>query len=467
MPDDMTPRSGVPGPESASAWYRTQPVRTASGRTGPAPVQPAPVRPQPLPKKRRWPKVLALSLCGVVLAAAVAVAVVHSGLAQRIYDMSLSRYYRFDDGYGFEADGGFDFSFGVDDGALPSDEYDDFRAYFEDYYTGSNEITMPAAPTGAGVTLRLQAAQGEALSLQEIYERVSPAVVGITTYLEGEEYAWGTGVVFDSAGYILTNTHILQGCDAAQVVFPDGSTYEALLVGADEASDVAVVTIETDGGDLPCADFGRSTGLRVGDEVVAIGNPLGQEYAGTMTNGIISAIDRNVTYEGHPMTLLQTNAALNEGNSGGPLINDRGQVIGITNMKIMSSYFTSVEGIGFAIPSAVIKQIADQLIATGVVPGEPAIGIVAGPVSAEAMELFDMPKGLYITEVSEGSDALEKGLLAGDVITAVNGEPVTSVADVNAIKEGLEVGDSLTLSVWRDGEELELEIQLVDKGDIK
>ena len=166
------------------------------------------------------------------------------------------------------------------------------------------------------------------------------------------------------------------------------------------------------------------------------------------------------------MTLLQTNAALNEGNSGGPLINSAGQVIGITNMKIMHSYDATVEGIGFAIPSSVVKQIADQLLEQGVVSGEPTIGIVAGAVSAEAREVYGLPQGIYVTEVNEGSDALEKGLREGDVITAVNGRSVASVAEVNFIKEGLQVGDTITLTVYRDGETFEMEVALVDKGDI-
>ncbi|MCD7845034.1 MAG: S1C family serine protease [Oscillospiraceae bacterium] len=343
--------------------------------------------------------------------------------------------------------------------------YGDYQEYFEAYYSSSSDITIQAAETGTGVTLTLAEAQGEELSLQDIYDLVSPAVVGITAHIEGYEYSYGTGVVFTSDGYIITNTHVLEGCDEAVVKFSDGTEYDAYLVGADEASDIAVLYIQ--GEDLPCAAFGDSDALRVGDQAIAIGNPLGETYSGTMTNGIISAINRNITYNGHTMTLLQTNAALNEGNSGGPLINAYGQVVGITNMKIMSTYYATVEGIGFAIPSSVVKEVADQLIEYGVVLGEPTIGIVAGSVSAEAMALYGLPEGVYVSEVSEGSDALEKGLQVGDVITAVNGQAVTSVADVNLIKEGCEVGDTITLTVYRDGETFDLEIALVDKSQIE
>ena len=467
MADNMSPYSGPwysgqPEQQSASAWYQ------AGGRPTPPPPPPGQpsLRRGPTEQQRRRhhrTKVASLCLCTVLLCAAAALAVWRSGLLRRFNDLALSRAV-----YGYDFDGGFDYGydFGSDTDTLPADGYEDYREYFANYYTGSNEIKMPKAPTGTGVTLSLRAQRGEDLTLQEIYDKVSPAVVGITSYVDGEEYAWGTGVVFDSdAGYIVTNTHIIQGCERAQVILSDGQMMDALLVGADENSDIAVIQVEDQ--TLPAAEFGRSVSLRVGDEVVAIGNPLGQAYTGTMTNGIISAIDRNVTYDGHTMTLLQTNAALNEGNSGGPLINAEGQVIGITNMKIMSGFYTTVEGIGFAIPSSVVKQIADQLIENGVVPGEPTIGIVAGTVNTDAMERYGLPSGLYVTEVSEGSDAKEKGLREGDVITAVNGTEVTTVAQVNVIKEAMEVGDAITLTVWRDGESFELEIKLVDKGDIQ
>ena len=455
MSDRMTPEPenwyNTPDPEQSGRWYgsgtsqKQMPVIRAY-RYEPTDDQ---------QKSYRRMKIISLSLCAALVCVAVAMALMNGSLLRRLYEVrTAERVYNYDPEL-FEDFGGY-----------WDEPYEDFRDYFANYYQSSDQIDMPTAPTGTGVTLKLQPQKGEDLALQEIYDRVSPAVVGITTYLDGREYSWGTGVVFDSTGYVVTNTHILQGCDGADVIFPSGETLQAKLVGADTISDIAVLYIEG-GEDLPWAEFGQSATLRVGDAAAAIGNPLGQEYTNTMTNGIISAIDRNITYDGHTMTLLQTNAALNEGNSGGPLVNAKGQVIGITNMKIMSSYTSTVEGIGFAIPSAVVKEITDQLIALGYVPGEPTIGIVAGPVSAEARRLYDLPNGVYVTEVSQGSDALEKGLQVGDVITAVNGQRVTTVAQVNAIKEKLAVGDSLTLTVYRDGETFDMDILLVDKGDIR
>ena len=342
-----------------------------------------------------------------------------------------------------------------DDDTSPED-------YFNSYYSRSDAILIPPAETGTGVTLTLAPTQGPELSLQDIYTKVNPSVVAVLTYVDGYEYAWGTGVVFTSDGYIVTNAHIIEGAETALIRFPDGREFDAFLVGSDTATDLAVLKVE--GEDLPYAEFADSALCRVGDSVVAIGNPLSEAYSGTMTNGIISGMDRSLRSNGYTMTLLQTNAALNEGNSGGPLINMHGQVIGITSMKIMYSYTSTVEGLGFAIPSSVVKTVVDQLVENGIVPGKPALGIVAGAVSSEAMSLYDLPQGVYVTEVHENSDAHRQGLRVGDVITAVNGVPVSTVAEVNAVKEGLAVGDTITAEVYRDGRSFEIEFALVDNG---
>ncbi len=402
-------------------------------------------------KKRRRTKIISLSVCGFLLVAAMVVAA-----------WQIAGLFRVQPGESAQNASEEMFRFGVGE---EQEAYEDFREYFANYYVGDPGVNIPQGEIGTGVTLTLRPLSKVEMPLQDIYGMVSPAVVGVTTFLEGQEYSWGTGVVFTADGYIITNTHVLTGGDEAIVTFSDGTEYEAQLIGADEASDIAVLRVQGEG--LPYADFGHSDGLQVGDTVVAIGNPLGQAYSGTMTNGIISAINRNISYNGHSMTLLQTNAALNEGNSGGPLVNAAGQVVGITNMKIMSTYYATVEGIGFAIPSAVVKEVADELIEKGIVMGEPTIGIVAGSVNAEAMELYGMPEGVYISQVNEGSDAKKQGLRVGDVILEVNGIPVTTVAEINAIKEGLQVGDPLDLVIWREGKTLDITIRLVDRSVIE
>lgn len=331
----------------------------------------------------------------------------------------------------------------------------------EDTVSGKNSI--PAAGTGTGVTMTISPVPGGSeLTLQEIYTKCLPSVVGIRTELSTSQYSMGTGIIMTADGYIVTNTHVLDGGYAVTVTLSDGTEHEAKLVGADTISDLAVLKIEVTG--LTPAQFGDSSGLQVGDSVVTIGNPLGEDLRGTMTNGIISAINRDITYDGHLMTLIQTNAAINEGNSGGPLINMYGQVIGITNMKAVST--NGVEGIGFAIPTASVHTVVDALIAEGRVSGRPSIGITIAPVSSSALDYYDLPDGLYIESVAKGSDAEKQGVQSGDILVAVNGESVATTYDVNAIKDGLQVGDSMTLTLYRDGKTFDVTVTLVDTNDI-
>ena len=288
--------------------------------------------------------------------------------------------------------------------------------------------------------------------------------MAISGYVDGKSaYSWGTGVVLSEDGLILTNTHVIEDCDRATVTLYDDSVYEAKLVGADSISDVAVLKIEATG--LPAASFGDSGSLMVGDKVAAIGNPLGETFRMTLTDGIISAIERGINYNGHSMTLLQTNTALNEGNSGGPLFNMYGQVVGVTNMKMMSSY-SSIEGIGFAIPSATVKSVVNALVADGEVRGRPSVGITIGGIPDNASDYYSIPGGVYVSDVTEGSDAEAKGIQPGDIITHVNGQPVSTIDEVGAIKNQFNVGDSLTFTIWREGETFDVDVVLMDTNDI-
>jgi len=350
--------------------------------------------------------------------------------------------------------------------ALPGPGYENYQDYMEDYYkeVPRSKTSIPTAEVGTGVTMELaQIPQEAPLSLQQIYKKCSPAVVAITASVGGSGFYWGTGIILSENGYIVTNAHIIEGTESAMVTLYDDREFEAKLVGYDSRSDIAVLKIDADG--LPCAEFGDSSALEVGDEVLAIGNPLGEELRGTMTNGIISAINRGITYNGHSMTLLQTNAAINEGNSGGPLINMHGQVIGITNMKMMSKY-TNIEGIGFAIPTAVIKPVVDELIRHGHVAGRPAIGITVGTIPAMAGQYYTLPDGLYVTGVEENSDAYKKGIREGDIITEANGTPVSLIEDLNAIKDTLAVGDTILLTIYRNGETFVVDVVLMDMSEL-
>ena len=349
--------------------------------------------------------------------------------------------------------------------------FDDYRDFFDHYYDASNTITgendIPRAELEPDVRLTTAPVpdETEELTLRELYERCIPSVVGITAMVpDGSGYFWGTGLILTEDGYIVTNTHILDGTDSVTVTLWDDRELEAKLVGADNVSDLAVLKVEAEG--LTPAEF-CGTSVSIGDRVAALGNPLGMELRGTLTDGIVSAINRDVSYNSHSMTLLQTNAAINEGNSGGPLLNMYGQVVGITNMKMMgTSAYSAIEGIGFAIPTSTIQEVVNQLLRNGRVTGRAAIGVTIGPIPEDAAAAYSLPDGLYVVSVAEGSDAAAKGLAEGDVITAIDGQGVTTTAQVGEIIAGLEVGDTITMTVYRNGETFDVEVALVETSDI-
>ena len=348
-------------------------------------------------------------------------------------------------------------------GELP----EDFHDFLDNYYTGTTgtaaNVKLPQAEERGSFTLKTASAgTGSELSLKELYESCSPSVVYIRGQAKGSDsISWGSGIVLSDDGYVITNTHVIEDCDTAEVGLSDGSTFEAVLIGADSVSDLAILKIDAEG--LTPAVFAADASI--GDEVVAIGNPLGETYKLTMTDGIISAINRTVNHNGTTMNLLQTNAAINEGNSGGPLFNRRGQVVGITNMKVISA-LTGVEGIGFAIPTVTVKNIVSSIMSQGAVFGRSTIGITIGEVPDMAAAHYNIPTGLYICAVADGSDAQKQGVKAGDILTKVNGEIVKTTEDVATIKNDLKVGDVMHFDIWRDGKNLEFDVKLMDANDI-
>ena len=346
---------------------------------------------------------------------------------------------------------------------------DDWNDYLDNYYQVTEskdaEIKLPRAELVPDFKVAISSDRGKELSLQELYDQCSKSIVAIKGYQDGVDgYYWGSGIILSKDGLILTNTHVIENCDTARVTLYDNSSYAATLVGADSTSDIAVLKIEATG--LTPASFGDSAELAIGDKVAAIGNPLGETFRMTLTDGIISAIDRGISYNGHSMTLLQTNTAINEGNSGGALFNMYGQVIGVTNMKMMSSY-SSIEGIGFAIPSSTIAAVADSLMQYGEVRGRTAIGITVGAIPENVTSHYDLPTGLYVSAVEEKSDAAAKGIQQGDIITAVNGNPASATSDILTVKNTLSVGDTITFTIWRDGETFDVDVTLVDENDLK
>lgn len=350
---------------------------------------------------------------------------------------------------------------------VPSDDSDSVEDFFKKVYAATERETLnvniPRLEEKLSFSLELEPRGGEKLTAEELYARCSLSVVAVTASKGGKPYSWGSGVILSADGLILTNTHVINNCDGATVLLTDGRELEAKLVGADMITDLAVLKIEAR--DLPAARFGDSAEAVVGEEVFAIGNPLGESYRLSITNGILSGIDRDVNYNNRTMTLLQTNAALNSGNSGGPLFNAYGQVIGVTNMKIVAPA-EGVEGIGFAIPSGTAETVVRALLTDGKVVGRPAIGITVGPIPDSESGKEGMPEGLYISEVATGSDAKAKGLKKGDILVAVNGEAMTELDRLKEIKDACAVGDELLFTVWRDGETFEVAVRIVDVNDV-
>ena len=321
----------------------------------------------------------------------------------------------------------------------------------------SGEVHLPLSQSPQSVP---NTPQEGGLSLQEVYQKAIPSVVSITCQENGGT-ASGTGVVLTKDGYLVTNCHVISGAELISVLFTDGREFPAAIVGQDPVSDLAVLYVEAD--DLTPAEFGDSASLRVGDAVVAIGDPLGSAFRGTMTDGIVSAINRDVTTAGRTMTLIQTNTALNEGNSGGPLLNCYGQVIGINTLKI-GDYMSSagVEGLGFAIPSATVKEIVDQLLSQGYVSGRPSLGMEVTDVSAMYQMFYRLPQGAYVTQVAEDSAAAAAGLRAGDILVYLDGQRITDSSDYTAALYGLEVGQEISLTVYRDGRQYEVKLTVAE-----
>ncbi len=301
-----------------------------------------------------------------------------------------------------------------------------------------------------------------ALSIPQVYQKMKDSVVGIiVTKTDGMQIGQGsgTGIVISEDGYIATNAHVVSDAKSVKVVMADETEYSASIIGYDERTDLAVIKIDATG--LSPAEFGDSGKLAVGETVVAIGNPYGLELAGTVTSGIVSALDRRIAIEGVYMTLIQTDASINPGNSGGPLVNVYGQVIGITSSKIVT---TGYEGIGFAIPSSGAIDIIEELIQKGHVSGRPYIGIQGGDLNPTYSQMYNIPQGVYVQYVDPESDAYKKGLRQGDIITALDGVDIDSMAALDDEKNKHNPGDSVTLSVYRNTRKIEITIILSESS---
>lgn len=391
---------------------------------GAAPVQP-PAAPKKAGKKGLWIFLIAVGVLLAVIVAAIVVSSLTGGDTPSIRDDGST------DGEGGDA----------------SSIVDIFR---------TEKTTIPRMQGEAGVSMICTAPSGEKLSIQDVYAKVNPSTVLVVAE-RGDKASIGTGVIMTSDGYIITNAHVISGGKSCWIALDTGRTYDVRLVGYDEDQDLAVLKA-VDAEALPVAEFGDSGQCRVGDTAYAIGNPLGVELRGTLTNGIISAINRDVQVEGRMMTLLQTTAALNNGNSGGPLIDSYGQVVGINFMKLYARYST-VEGLGFAIPSVQAERVVNDLLIYGEPQPEPLLGVSVLQVPDQLAEHL---WGIQVKEVTAGGAADRAGVRAGDYLLAADGKETLSSADLLRARWQHHVGDEMTLTLWRHGEILTVTLELTE-----
>lgn len=350
-------------------------------------------------------------------------------------------------------------------------------SYFK--YSTPGTKSAPASYSSSQQTGMLSnvSAQNTDTVVSAIAEKVGPSVVGIKTTAVtrgffGAQQAGGegSGIIYSADGYIVTNFHVIQDAvdtsgkkiasgAKVEVVLPNHTdkSYEAQLVGYDSKTDLAVIKIQAS--NLPAAALGNSDNLKVGEIAVAIGNPGGLEYMGSVTTGIISGLNRTIATEtGKQLKLIQTDAAINPGNSGGALVNSAGQVIGINSVKIVSTGF---EGIGFAIPSNTVKEIADSLINYKYVKGRTYLGIsVDQRFNDQIAQQYNVPAGVLVQDVSPMSGAYKAGIKAGDIITKFDGQAVKSYDDLDGIKSKHKPGDVVSAEIYRDGKTLTVTVTL-------
>ena len=330
-----------------------------------------------------------------------------------------------------------------------------------------------AAPGGTTGTVS-QTALVNGSSVTDIAAMAGPSVVGIRMtvatntrrYQASQPSSEGSGIVLSSDGYIVTNHHVVSYADPAnayskattlEVFLPDGRSAKAEYVGGDSENDLAVLKIPMTG--LNAAELGTSANLKVGELAVAIGNPLGMEFAGSVTVGVVSALNRKLDGEETSINLIQTDAAINPGNSGGALVNSQGQIVGINTAKISQ---TGVEGIGFAIAIDDAKPIISSLVAYGYVRNRPNLGIAGQDITTVMASMYDVPVGVYVTAVDEAGGAAKAGIQAGDIIVGVAGKTVETMAEINAIKKAYKAGDTVSVRLVRGTRELTLKVTFTE-----
>ena len=267
----------------------------------------------------------------------------------------------------------------------------------------------------------------------------------------------GSGFILTTDGYIVTNYHVVEDAETVEVTLYNGDTYEARYIGGDEDYDIAVIKVEATG--LPAVTLGDSSTLNVGDHVLAIGNPLG-ELTFSMSGGMVSSVNRTINVDGTPFNMIQTDASINPGNSGGPLMNSYGEVVGIVSAKYSSYSDESVEGLGFAIPINDVYAMIEDIMTNGYVTNKPYLGIFGGSMTEQmaAQYRYDISEGVFVYSVEEGSAAEKAGLQMGDVITKVDDTTISTMEDLTAVKKQYSAGDTVTFTVYRQGETITLSL---------
>jgi len=324
------------------------------------------------------------------------------------------------------------------------------------YYFMSKNSNNQVELSEGNTTYNVENVENPVVAVAKI---AGPSVVGVSvTYYEesfwgqlSQAQAEGSGVVYSSDGYIITNYHVIEDAvgstnASVKVTLSSGEEYEAQIVGTDETTDLALLKIDANG--LTAAKFGNSDELSVGEYAIAIGNPLGQEFAGSVTVGYISALNRTITADGRTYNVIQTDAAINPGNSGGALVNSKGEIIGINTVKISDE---SVEGIGFAIPSNYTLKIIEELKKNGKIV-RPYLGIYGVDIDETLASKNKLVEGIYVYKLFNNSPASDAGIQRGDVIVEFDGKAVKTVDELNAIKNEKNIGDKVSIKVYRKGE---------------
>ncbi len=330
---------------------------------------------------------------------------------------------------------------------------------YQGHDTGSNETNQSSSVKVSNLPKN---------TITQVAEKVGPAVVGISnnvlTPFSGLKPAGsGSGIIIDREGYIITNNHVIKGATSVTVTLPGGKKVPARIIGGDDQADLAVLKINM--ANLPVAKLGDSSEIRVGDVAVAIGNPLGEEFAGTVTAGIVSGINRELDTDKGTYRYIQTDASINPGNSGGALCNADGEVIGINSVKI-SDRFENVEGMGFAIPISDAKPIIDEIIKKGYV-SRPQIGIRYEDIDSDTAQAYGVPVGAGVHEVAQGGPAYQAGIVSGDIIVEIDGVKLNDDTNLRIIINRRKIGDVIPIRVWRDGKYLDFKVKLGDSVNFR